>query len=385
MHSRTTRRQLLQRFAGVSTVAAALRGAAWAAPKEVANMSFSRYEIYPVSVLAAERIREPWMRSFFLQGRRQTHYSAAMIRLFTDEGLVGVADASLGGVGALNLDRSKAVLDSMIGKSPWDYLLSDSIGGVLVAVYDIIGQGSGLPVSRLFSERPGKLCTRAYWSQCYPPDVMASEAKRAFDAGFRVNKVKARPWEDPVEQAAAITSAVPTDYRVWPDANAWWGSVGRTIHIAEKLGEFPHYFAIESPFKRVYLDGYRELKGKVPMRVAEHFPADPMPFIREGLLQALVYQKPQLGRAFLRDALMAEVTGIPLWVNHSTWPGVNHVFQAHQAAALPGVEFSVSLLDSLEDDLMAEEMPMKDGYYTVPDGPGLGVTLDDDALGKYRV
>ncbi len=58
---------------------------------------------------------------------------------------------------------------------------------------------------------------------------------------------------------------------------------------------------------------------------------------------------------------MAKVMGIPLWVNHSTWPGVNHVFQAHQAAALPGVDFRVILLDALEDHVMAEAMPMQDG------------------------
>ncbi len=34
---------------------------------------------------------------------------------------------------------------------------------------------------------------------------------------------------------------------------------------------------------------------------------------------------------------------------------------------------------------MAGKMPMKDGYYTVPEGHGLGATLDDDALEKYRV
>ena len=72
VQTRITRRQLLQRFSGASAVAAALRAAAQAAPREVANMRFSSYEIYPVSVPADERIREPWMRSFFLQGARRT-------------------------------------------------------------------------------------------------------------------------------------------------------------------------------------------------------------------------------------------------------------------------------------------------------------------------
>ena len=38
-----------------------------------------------------------------------------------------------------------------------------------------------------------------------------------------------------------------------------------------------------------------------------------------------------------------------------------------------------------EDDLMAEPFEMKDGFYTVPTKPGLGVSLDEAAIDKYRV
>ena len=90
---------------------------------------------------------------------------------------------------------------------------------------------------------------------------MASEAKIAESRGYKVHKVKARPWEDPVEQAEAICGAISRDMRVWVDANAWWGSVGRTLFISERLAKLHNYFAIESPIRRELLDGYRQLKG----------------------------------------------------------------------------------------------------------------------------
>jgi len=139
-------------------------------------------------------------------------------------------------------------------------LLDDRLGAILVAVYDLIGQALELPAARLFAAQTKSHIQQTWWSQCYPPALMASEAKRGADLGYRVHKVKARPWEDPIAQAEAICDVIPRDMRVWVDANAWWGSVGRTLHFAERLAKFENYFAIESPISRERIDGYRELK-----------------------------------------------------------------------------------------------------------------------------
>ncbi len=55
------------------------------------------------------------------------------------------------------------------------------------------------------------------------------------------------------------------------------------------------------------------------------------------------------------------------------------------AAALPGIEYAISVTHVLEDDLMKEPFTMKHGFYEVPTAPGLGVHLDDDAIDRYRV
>ena len=81
---------------------------------------------------------------------------------------------------------------------------------------------------------------------------------------------------------------------------------------------------------------------------------------------------------------MAEVTKMPLWVEHSIEDGINQVFQAHQAAAFPGIEYTISITHVLVDDLMKEPFTMEGGFYTVPTKPGLGVSLDEDAIDKYR-
>ncbi len=359
-------------------MAAALAGARGGLLRGAGNQTITRYELIPTKVPMDGRVREAWQRSFFRQGRFQTHYEPAIVRLFTDEGLVGIGDADM------PAGAARAILDSLVGTSPWDHLLDDRLGGIIVAVYDLIGKAVGLPVAKLFASQTRNRIQQTWWSQCFPPELMATEAKRGADLGYRVHKVKARPWEDPIEQAEAICEAIPRDMRVWVDANAWWGSVGRTLHFCERLSKFHNYFAIESPFARERIDDYRRLKGKTALQVTEHMPADPMPFVREGLVDAFVVGKP-MGRTLVQRALMAEETRIPLWVEHSISSGVNQVFQAHQAAAFPGIAYTISITHVLEDDLMLEPFAMKDGFYDVPRSPGLGVSLDMDAIETYRI
>jgi L-alanine-DL-glutamate epimerase-like enolase superfamily enzyme len=376
-----SRRELLRSISALgagATVAQSLHAATAAAPASATGLRITGYEVIPTRMPMHERVREAWQKSFFQQDRLQTHYEPTIIRLKTDAGLTGIADSQMPAA------QTEALLKRMVGHSPWEYLLNDSIRGVLVAIYDLVGQATELPVARLFAPSPKDRIVQTWWSQCFPPDLMASEAKLGASLGYKVHKVKARPWEDPIEQAEAISAVVPNDFRVWADANAWWGSVGRTQFFVERLADVRNYFAVESPIRRERTDGYRDLKGTLPLQLAEHMPPDPMDFVREGLVDAFVIGGP-LGKTFVQRALMAEVTRIPLWIEHSIECGINQVFQAHQAAAFPGVEYAISVTHVLEDDLMAEPFAMKDGFYTVPTKPGLGVSIDETTLEKYRV
>lgn len=49
---------------------------------------------------------------------------------------------------------------------------------------------------------------------------MASEARLGTSLGFRVHKVKARDWEDPIAQAAAICAAIPKEMKVWSSGHS---------------------------------------------------------------------------------------------------------------------------------------------------------------------
>jgi L-alanine-DL-glutamate epimerase-like enolase superfamily enzyme len=82
---------------------------------------------------------------------------------------------------------------------------------------------------------------------------------------------------------------------------------------------------------------------------------------------------------------MADVTRVPLWVEYGIQSGIAQVYQAHQAAAYPGIEYCIAVTHCLEDDFVVEPFRMDSGYYTLPVAPGLGVTLDMAAVEKFRV
>ena len=380
MHS-IDRRAILRSVGALGLPAALARpsqAAAFAAPASVQTMRFTKYEVFPTHIPMAERVREAWIESYRLQGTFQTHYDPVFVRLHTDVGISGIGES------LMSAAQTEAALKRMVGRSPWEYLMDDSISGILMAVYDVLGKATGMPACRLMASSPKPRVFHTYWTHCLPPKLMAQEAKLGASLGYRVHKVKARPWQDPIEQAAAMCEVVPKEYRFWVDANYHWGSPSRALFFIQKLAQFHNYFAAESPITGHDLAGYRQLKGKSPLKLADHPGPDIMPFVREELLQAWVIGGP-LGRSMAQKALTAEVTGIPLWVEYGTQSGIAQVFQAHQAAAYPGIEFTITVTHCLEDDIMVEPFTMESGYYRVPQKPGIGVTLDENAMEKYRV
>jgi len=73
-------------------------------------------------------------------------------------------------------------------------------------------------------------------------------------------------------------------------------------------------------------------------------------------------------------------------VENGLYSGISQVFQAHQCAALVRVEFVISLAQIAEDDIVVEPFTVeKGGFYRIPQKPGLGITLDEKALQKYRI
>jgi L-alanine-DL-glutamate epimerase-like enolase superfamily enzyme len=314
------------------------------------------------------------------ENRNQETYDTTIIRLRTGAGLTGIAESRF------HPDATREVLQATLGHSPWEYIMDDSLGGILIAIYDLVAQIAGIPIAKLLSPEPAGRVQQVWWSHCFSPKLMQLDARTASESGYRVHKFESRPWFDAVEQAAAISHVVAPDYRLWLDAKTSFGSVGRTIEVAHHLQRIPIVFALETPIAHADNEGYRELHRCLNLRLADSIEErNAILSIRESLVDSFVTRSSRLGRSLLSTSSLCEFFGVRLWLENGLSTGVGRVFQAHVAAACPAVEFSVSLTNALEDDCVNEPFSVVVGAWALSRGAGLGITLDDHAVAKYRI
>jgi muconate cycloisomerase len=58
---------------------------------------------------------------------------------------------------------------------------------------------------------------------------------------------------------------------------------------------------------------------------------------------------------------------------------------AHLALALPSLDWDCNITNQyLVDDVVRDPVAVLDGHIVTPDGPGLGITVDEDKLARYR-
>jgi muconate cycloisomerase len=84
---------------------------------------------------------------------------------------------------------------------------------------------------------------------------------------------------------------------------------------------------------------------------------------------------------------MAEIAGMAIWRGSGLDLGILDASYAHVCAATPSCTLGSDIIGQFmrEDDLITEPLVYEAGHVLVPQGPGLGVQLDLDALARYTV
>lgn len=87
-----------------------------------------------------------------------------------------------------------------------------------------------------------------------------------------------------------------------------------------------------------------------------------------------------------RCAAIAEAAGCPIWLQMGgLCLGIQAAFSTHVQATLTNELHACDELPFVrENDLLGGSLQFDSGHFVVPDGPGLGVTLDEDAVARYR-
>lgn len=282
---------------------------------------------------------------------------------------------------------SDAAVARVTGANPIEHLWDDSLGaGLQMALLDAVGKALGLPAFRLLGRPQVRSeAALAWWSTKMPPDVLADEARRAASLGYRSHKFKARPWFDLFEQLRLVREATPDDYSVGLDWNALLLTAPDARAVLDRLDGDPRISVFESPVARAHLDDQLDLRRRYATPLVEHF--DPAMFpiwIKHQALDGFVVDVGGLSR-FLDVGGLCAAFNKPFWLQ-VVGAGLTTAFTLHLAAVLTHARWpAVTASNIFAHDLLRQPITPTDGLAAVPDGPGLGVEVDEDAVERYRV
>jgi L-alanine-DL-glutamate epimerase-like enolase superfamily enzyme len=359
--------------------------------------------------------------------------AALLVQVATDDGRVGTGESAIygGSASAIEVLIHDVLAPRVLGADPtrpellWQRMLWPShqlgtggalpmaISGIDIAVWDLLGQLAGLPLSRLLGGHQDQV--RAYASGGFYFDgkdaaALAEEFKAGVARGYRHGKMKVgRTPETPMnplahmveptfatvslaedlERVRAVRQAVGDDFRLMVDANNAWDvttalAAGREF---ERLGV--HWF--EEPVGTGDRVGSARLAAALDVPVAGYETESQLSGFRDliGVGAVDIVQPDVIWAGGItgcrRIAALAYAAGLPC-VPHVYSTAVSIAANLHFMASLPNcylLEFDQNP-NTLRTELLTEPIePDADAVVAVPDRPGLGIRLDRTTLGRY--
>jgi L-rhamnonate dehydratase len=346
-----------------------------------------------------------------------TFHGWLIVEIFTDNGLAGIGNA------ALSPQITKQVIDLylkplLIGADPWDIeflwqhmyrktmafgrkgIGMAAISAVDIALWDILGKSAKQPVYRLLGGRT-KPRIPVYASRLYstPLDQLAAEAKKYKAEGYQAMKLRfgwgptdgAVGMQQNVALVRTARETVGDGIDIMADAYMGW-----TLDYAKRMLPLLEPFNLrwlEEPVIPDDIHGYAELKrcGRIPIAGGEH--EFTLYGFRE-LLEARAVDYIQFdtnrvgGLTQARKiAALAEAHSVPV-IPHAGQMHNYHVVMASlnspMAEYFPPVDVEVG--NELFWYIFNGEPRARAGFVDLDENvPGLGLTINEEALKKFEV
>ncbi|WP_117210961.1 enolase C-terminal domain-like protein [Allorhizocola rhizosphaerae] len=347
-------------------------------------------------------------------GAHWGRFVRTIVEVETDNGLIGLGE--LGGGGESAEAAVRGLLPYLRGHDPFQLeAMRFAITNPTASLYnnrtqlhaalefaclDIIGQHLGVPVHDLLGGRLRDAVPFAsYLFFRYPnestghgevrtPDQLAAHAlELKAQHGFTVHKLKGGVFPPAYELDCyrALAEAMPGD-RLRYDPNAAL-SVGEARHFAQAITSLPNDY-LEDPTWG--LNGLRQLRDiGIPLAtntVVVNF-EQLATNVRDPAVDVVLLDTTFWGgiRPCVKAAAVCETFQVGVAVHSSGELGIQLATMLHLGAVLPNLSYAADAhYHHLTDDVIAGgKLSYVDGAIAVPEGPGLGVTLDRDRLARY--
>lgn len=356
----------------------------------------------------------------------------AIVEVRTDSGVVGLGETY---ADEAHLGRLGAVASAVAGHDPYDLhglrrLVTEvlgretggagaSFGGMLdvgsavdtvyspfeVACLDVQGHETGRSVSDLlggavrdrvpfsgylfyrWAAHPGDAQGEPdAWGEALTPDRVVAQARRMVD-GWGFGSLKLKGGVLPPEDECAAIEALRAEFPEMPlrlDPNGAW-TVETSLKVADRLRRVVEYLEDPTPgiegMARVSAGTDVPLATNMCVIAFDHIP----PAVAADAVQVILSDH-HLWGGLRRSTLlagMAETFGMGLSMHSNSHLGVSLAAMVHLAAATPNLTYACDTHYpwKTQDVVSPGVLDFVDGAVAVPTGPGLGVTLEPDALG----
>jgi galactonate dehydratase len=322
------------------------------------------------------------------------------VKVFTDEGIYGVGEASgwprvvetaihdltpiVVGEDPFNIEKiwQKMLLGTM-GHGMTGIVGSGAMTGIEMALWDIKGKALNTPVWNLLG---GKIRDRIW---AYPH---AHDAERALElVGRGFTALKTGGVTEPLRKVKVIREAVGPDVDLMVDIHGPpWLTTRDAIRMGQALEEYDLLF-YEDPVAPEDVEAIARVADAVNLPIAAGERHSHTWGVRQLIEREIVdVIQPDTGRAggltqMKKIAAMAEAHYIGFAPHSGSLGPVAEFACLHLLATLP----NFLIMEHLEDDVpqryeVIEPLPeIVDGHILVPNAPGLGVDIVEEAISKY--
>ncbi len=273
---------------------------------------------------------------------------------------------------------------------------------VEMAAYDLTGRSLGVPVWALLGGRARAEVPVTHSIGLLGLDEAVEECRRVAAEGIRTIKLKVGvdPERD-VEIVRRVRAAVGGSVDLCVDANCGYRTPGEAIRIIRRMEPYGLRY-VEQP-----VEGIARL-AEVAAAIDTPVMADESAWNKHDVLEIIERKAADIVSIYttkpgglyraMEVAAVASAAGIACNVNGSVETGVGNLANLHLAAAAAPVVLSCVVPVSTpaeaqkgqlagiyyRDDLIAEPFRFKDGLVAVPDGPGMGIDVDESKVRRYR-
>lgn len=274
-----------------------------------------------------------------------------------------------------------------------------------VACLDVQGQAVGRPVCDLLGGRARDSVPfsaylfykwaahpdsrRDHWGEALDPDGIVAQARAMVSRyGFKAIKLKGGVFapEQEIDAIEALRDAFP-EHPLRLDSNCAW-SVDTAVRVAERTAGLLEYLEDPTPT----IAGMAEVAARAPMPLATNMCVVEFGHIAEGFrsnaVGVVLVDHHYWGGLRLSShlATICQTWGIGVSMHSDSHLGISLAAMTHLAASTPQLTYAADTHAPWRDADEVVERPLSfvDGSVAVPTAPGLGVSLDHDALARMH-